>query len=59
MKGKKNRQYYQSKRRILKYKNPTEATINAMRIATQIIISSIEIARAQSVKIPKFPKGCL
>ena len=58
---KKNQQYYKSKRRVLKYKNPTEATINAMRIATQAMLSAIQVAIALQTPRPKpnseFPKG--
>lgn len=53
----KNRQYYKSKRRVLKYKNPTEAAIKAMRIATEVIINAIEIQKALVIPIPKYPNG--
>ena len=51
--SKKNQQYYKSKRRVLKYKNTTEATINAMRIATQTILSAIQVAIALQTPRPK------
>jgi hypothetical protein len=54
---KKNSQYYKSRSRVLKYKDPTEAQIKALRVATQTILSAIEIAKAQATPVPNFIRG--
>lgn len=50
---KKNRQYYKSKKRVLKYRKiDTDKVISAIRIATEVMMSAIQINIVMSE--PKF-----
>lgn len=58
MRKKKNAQYYKSKKRVLKYRKAyTEKVISAIRIATELMMASIQIQIALMQPRRKFENG--
>jgi hypothetical protein len=55
---KKNRQYYKSKKRVLsRHKQNADAVCAAIRIATEAVMSAMQIKIAMQTPRPKFPSG--
>lgn len=54
----KNRQYYKSKKRVLKYKHvDTDKVISTIRIATELVMSAIQLQIQLSTPRPKYESG--
>lgn len=58
MKNKKNTQYYKSRKRVLKYrKQDIDKVVAAIRIATEFMMSAIQLQIALSQPKRKFESG--
>lgn len=55
---KKNAQYYKSKRRVVnRHQKNADAVCAAIRIATEAVMSAMQIKIAMQTPRPKFPSG--